>query len=364
MTSSPLPRPSRVSPSHTSTYLVANFIRTRMQPRIDKFASLNKSESPSELMRKAFRRRKISIRSASGRYKVLSSRSSLVAGLDGNSTSLPSDLATRIASNKWETKQAFSLAGVPHPAAQRFLEGELKAAKDFVANSGQTFAVKAERGRPSVGLSLGVQTERDLEAAWGAAIASSLDPAPHRGVLVEQYHQGLDVRVYVVGEFVASAVVRVPTYVIGDGRSTLGDLFAAAMEPRTRHAHLAEHIPRLSALPLGRWNLHEHSIVEAGVVQPLSEATSIRGGAITVDVTDELSEDTKRMAIDAAWSVPGLVVGGIDLLVPDLASDSGVVVLEVNVSANILPHTYPALGKPRDVAGAVADLMIRTSRPR
>lgn len=344
--------------------MIADFVSVRIQPRMDQFAAVAKVDSPSGLMRAALRRRKISLQALSGRYKVLSSRTSIVGGLDGSSTSLPSALAVQIASNKWETKQVFAAAGIPHPKASRFLESELEEAKECVSESGETFVVKAERGRPSVGMSLGISTAQGLEDAWGTAVVSSLDPAPHRGILVEKYHPGLDVRAYVVGESVASAVVRVPFYVVGDGKSRLSQLFEAAAEPRTGHAHLAEHVPQLADLPIDRWGLDEDSVVAMGVVQPLSESTSIRGGAFTVDVTDEVSEDIKKMAIDAAWAVPGMMIGGVDLLVPDLASADDVVALEVNVSANILPHTYPALGNARDVAGAVADLMVRRSLSR
>lgn len=337
---------------------------TRVQPRLHKFTTLSKGESHTSLLRIALRRRKIGLQALNGRYKVLRSKTSTVGGLDGAVISLPSDLAVRIASSKWETKQAFSAAGIRYPEARRFLESELDAAKAYMSGLGGVFVVKAERGRASVGISLGVRTECELADAWSRAVESSLDRAPDRGVVVERFHVGLDVRVYVVGESAVSAVVRVPAYVVGDGRTRLSELYAAAVKPRSRHAHLTEHTPRLADLPIGQWDLGEDSVLAAGVFQPLSENTSIRGGAVSVDVTEELNHDIKTLAIDAAWAVPGLKAGGVDLLVPSLDRVDDAVVLEVNVAANILPHTYPALGKSRDVAGALVDLLIRTSRAR
>jgi len=68
------------------------------------------------------------------------------------------------------------------------------------------------------------------------------------------------------------------------------------------------------------------------------------------------------LAVDAVRAVPGLGLAGVDLIVPDVRSADGAVILELNVGANIRVHHYPTYGRPRDVAGAIVDEMMATAR--
>lgn len=329
---------------------------------MSQFNTPAKVESHAGLMRRALHRNKVTAQTLDRQTKLLRRGSSVVGGLNGPLTSLTSDLALGVASDKWATKLHFESARVPHPHGRSFVESELSAAKQYVAASGGLFAVKAVKGMPSQGIALRVGSADELTEAWGAAATSSLDAAPHRRILVERFHEGLDLRLYVVGEVVASAVVRVPFYIVGDGSSTVSDLYAEALVPRARHAHLSGHTPALADLSMGRADLRGATVLPQGAYQSLSEGTSIRAGAIAVDVTDDLSDSFSDLAVEAAYAVPGLTVAGIDLLAPDLGSAEGAIALEVNVNANFMPHAYPALGKSRDVAAAVVSLMLARSR--
>jgi cyanophycin synthetase len=66
--------------------------------------------------------------------------------------------------------------------------------------------------------------------------------------------------------------------------------------------------------------------------------------------------------VRAMGVIPGLEAGGVDFLVPDIRAADGAVVLEVSSKANIAMHHFPVVGRPRDVAGAMVDLVLRQAQ--
>ena len=165
-----------------------------------------------------------------------------------------------------------------------------------------------------------------------------------------------------MGERVASVIVRLPLYVYGDGRSTVEQLLDQSARLRKRHSHLLEHVPEVEEGELRRAGLTADSVLSRGEVCVLRDQANVRQGGLPVDVTDECAASLKEIAIDAMWSLPGLSVGAVDLLVPNPENAEGAVALEVNVAANLMPHHYPAYGKPRHVASAVAEQILLRSQ--
>ena len=80
---------------------------------------------------------------------------------------------------------------------------------------------------------------------------------------------------------------------------------------------------------------------------------------LAIDVTDEVHPMTKAMS-ERISQIIGLNVIGIDLITTDHKiplSDSNGGVIEVNAAPGFRMHVNPAEGKPRNVAGAVVDML-------
>ncbi|GAA4920338.1 hypothetical protein [Nesterenkonia rhizosphaerae] len=95
----------------------------------------------------------------------------------------------------------------------------------------------------------------------------------------------------------------------------------------------------------------------------LLDSTAADSGAglpqvIAADVTELVSEDISSLAVDAVRAVPGLFAAGVDLEVFSLDSLRSAVVLDVDESADLLPHHVPTLGPGRDVADAIAEQIL------
>ena len=84
-----------------------------------------------------------------------------------------------------------------------------------------------------------------------------------------------------------------------------------------------------------------------------------------VDRTDDMHPDNRALCELAAGAV-GLDVAGLHVLTPDISVPfraNGAVVVEVNASPGIRMHTHPDRGTPRDVPGAILDMLFPPGAP-
>ncbi len=90
----------------------------------------------------------------------------------------------------------------------------------------------------------------------------------------------------------------------------------------------------------------------------LTGPANVAVGGVNVDVTDLVHPDVLRLAVDAARAAPGMRIAGVDLMVTDLDTVDGAVILELNHTPGLRMHHYPTYGRPKDIAGAIVDEMI------
>ena len=181
-------------------------------------------------------------------------------------------------------------------------------------------------------------------------------------IVVEEQVTGLDVRAFVVGGHVVAASVRVPAYVVGDGRSSIANLIRRKQARRQTNIYLSRGVISADEQYLRSQGRSLDSVPERSEVVVLNRVANIHQGGENIDVTGMISPELKDLAVQAARAVPGLHVAGIDLMVPALDQHEGAVVLEANTSANIAMHHAPAYGEPVDVAGAIVDEMLAHHR--
>jgi len=181
---------------------------------------------------------------------------------------------------------------------------------------------------------------------------------------MEQYVPGLDVQAYVVGGEVVGAVARLPFYVVGDGITSVGQLADDEIARRSPNEYLKTRQPEVTDAFLEPMGLTRLSVLPEGKLQFLtSVADTARGGGIAVDVLDLMGEELKDLAVDGLWAIPGLGAAAVDLVVPQLGTADGAVVLEVSAYANIMQFHYPSYGEPRKINDAVLEEVLeRASR--
>lgn len=341
---------------------IERFIAEHVHPRFEQFRSAPHVIDHGQLIRRALQSRNVTVRDVGPENHLFTFGGIVIGGMDRSVTSLVSANARRIARHRWLTKQHLQKHEIPTPAGRVFGEKNSTEAAEHLVTLPGPGVLKPVTGRSGHGITTDLTTAEGLQQAWPEALEARLTTeVPSPRLLLEEFHEGLDLRAYVVGEELVSAVVRVPLHVVGDGRSAVRTLLERTLAPRRTHQHLATHIPDVQESDLEPMGLSLDTILDQGRLVILNQAANTRAGGIPVDVTDEISEDLTALAVDALWAIPELRVAAMDLRVPDLGTAEGAVVLHADVGANIVPHHHPAYGEPRQVAEAIAEEVLLTA---
>lgn len=352
--------PQAYGPSD-SPLVAANtqFVKKHLEHRWLEFTESQDRRSHRDLICVAAREQGLRVRTIGPDKYFFDDEGRCIGGLQGMRPSISGVMVPQTTGSKEVLKELLQEANLPTPEWAVFSAEEKQAAFEYVRERiGSSMVTKPIDGRQGLGVTTGVTDVGIFEEAWQKATMAFRSGR----VLIEEEVPGVDVRVFVVAGRALAATVRIPPFVIGDGKSTLSELVERLKVARRRHAYSGglKLIPDQSYL--ARTGAYDSAVIPQGIIQFLNGTANLSQGGVPVDVTDELPEEALRLAEAAAGQVPGLHVGGIDLLMPKVGSMDGTVVLEMNGGANLRPHVQPPFGMPRDVAAPIVAEMIRKAQ--
>jgi len=282
--------------------------------------------------------------------------------IEATVTSTTSLIATDIASDKELTKQLLDSAGIPVPKgrAVRTVEQAIEAARDV----GFPVVVKPLNANHGKGVAINLQTQEEVEPAF--------DRAQDYGdnVIVERYIAGRDHRVLVINGEVVAVAERLPAHVVGDDQHTLQELIDIENNnPMRGEGHEKPltkiYINKESKRIMAQQGAALDAIPPAGQTVWLKYTANISTGGTAVDRTDEIHYANIEHAKRAARII-GLDVAGVDMITTDITQpleETGGAICEVNAGPGFRMHVHPTVGRPRDVAGAVLDMLFPPSTP-
>lgn len=219
-----------------------------------------------------------------------------------------SGVAMSICDDKSVTQRVVSKAGLTIP--KQMLAGDTAETEAFLQTHGSV-VVKPARGEQGKGISIGLTELDEVLAAVDAAKTFSND------VLIEECVTGDDLRLVVIDYKVVAAAVRRPAEILGDGRTSVGDLIEAQSRRRAAATGGESRIPideeTMRCLKAAGYDL-ETVLPEGKSVQVRKTANLHTGGTIH-DVTGETNYTLIDAAIRAARAIE-IPVTGIDLMVP------------------------------------------------
>ncbi len=271
-------------------------------------------------------------------------------------TSETRHIAVEISSDKEETNKILSGLGLPVPKQRlvRSSESAVRAAEHI----GYPVVVKPYNANHGRGVSIDL---RDAEQ-----VAAAVDQAQEhtRSVLVESFITGLDHRLAVVNGELVAAAKRMPAHVVGDGIHTIEELVDKVNEDPRRGIGHEKVLTRIefshqSDRLLAQSNYRRTSVPPSDQIVYLCATANLSTGGTAIDVTDIVHPDNREMAVRAAGAI-GLDVAGVDFLTDDISKsykESGGAICEINAAPGFRMHVSPSEGKPRDVAGAVIDML-------
>lgn len=269
-------------------------------------------------------------------------------------TDRTSATAVELVQDKEYTKVLLSRVGIPVPDGKVVRSvGEAVAAMHEL---GAPVVVKPLTGRQGNGVCIGVETAEEMQQAYNDA--GSFSPT----VLVEKLLTGRNYRLLVVDNKMVAASERMPCRVVGDGVRTIKELIDIENSNPLRGEGHEKPLTKIKVdqsviQHLKRSGLTTRYVPATNEEVVLSERVNLSAGATARDVTDEVHPSIKAMCERAA-RLAGPDICGVDLITEDISQpvERGGI-LELNAGPGLRMHCFPTEGKPRDVGGAIVEML-------
>ena len=281
---------------------------------------------------------------------------------NGNMTSHDSYISPLIMENKVVTKKVLAKAGFNVPQSVEFTSLE-QAVASYPLFEGRAVVIKPKSTNYGLGISIfqqGVHNRDDFAKAVEIAFREDKE------IMVEDYLVGTEYRFFVLGEETLAVLLRVPANVVGDGVHTVAELVA------TKNAHPLRGdgsrtplkkiaLGDIEQLQLKEQGLTVDSIPAKDQLVQLRANSNISTGGDSIDMTDEMHDSYKQLAVGITKAM-GAAVCGVDLIIPNLkkpaeASLSSWGVIEANFNPMMMMHIFPYAGKSRRLTKNVIKLL-------
>lgn len=257
-----------------------------------------------------------------------------------------SELTTAIAMSRCDDKavthRLLKAEGLRVPAQRKAGSAEENAA--FLRQH-KRVVVKPLRGEQGQGVAVDLRTPEEVETAVAAA-RNHCDV-----VLLEEFIEGEDLRIIVIGFKVVAAAIRRPAEVVGTGQHTVEALIEKQSRRREAATQGESRIPmdeetRRSVLAAG---YEMDSVLPEGEALVVRKAANLHTGGTIHDVTDQLHPRLVEAAVRAARAIDIPVVG-LDFLV-DAPTEPAYVIIEANERPGLANH------EPAPTAQRFVDLL-------
>ena len=281
---------------------------------------------------------------------------------NGNMTSHDSYISPLIMENKVVTKKVLAKAGFNVPQSVEFTSLE-QAVASYPLFEGRAVVIKPKSTNYGLGISIFQQGGHNRDDfAKAVEIAFRED----KEIMVEDYLVGTEYRFFVLSEETLAVLLRVPANVVGDGVHTVAELVA------TKNAHPLRGdgsrtplkkiaLGDIEQLQLKEQGLTVDSIPAKDQLVQLRANSNISTGGDSIDMTDEMHDSYKRLAVGITKAM-GAAVCGVDLIIPNLkkpaeASLNSWGVIEANFNPMMMMHIFPYAGKSRRLTQNVIKML-------
>lgn len=262
---------------------------------------------------------------------------------------LTTAVAMSICDDKAVTRRVVERAGVRVPE-QIEADASADAIEAFLGKHGKV-VVKPARGEQGRGISIGLSTPDEVEAAIEQARIVS------DRVLLEECIEGQDLRLVVINYRLVAAAVRRPARVIGDGSHNVRELIAAQSRRRSAATGGESSIPMDAeterTIRLAGYDFD--SVLPKGTELQVRKTANLHTGGSIHDATDVVHPSLVAAGIKAAQAIEIPVVG-IDLMVKS-PSGSEYAFIEANERPGLANH------EPQPTAERFIDLLFPLSVP-
>ncbi|WP_424407917.1 bifunctional glutamate--cysteine ligase GshA/glutathione synthetase GshB [Pasteurella sp. PK-2025] len=281
---------------------------------------------------------------------------------NGNMTSHDSYISPLIMENKVVTKKVLQHAGFNVPQSVEFTSFE-KAVASYGLFKNRAVVIKPKSTNYGLGITIfqqGVQHPEDFAKAVEIAFREDKE------VMVEDYLVGTEYRFFVLGDETLAVLLRVPANVKGDGVHSVAELVAMKNDHPLRGDGSRTPLKKIALGEIEQLQLKEQGLTVDSVpakdqLVQLRANSNISTGGDSIDMTDEMHESYKHLAVGIAKAM-GAAVCGVDLIIPDLKkpaepSLASWGVIEANFNPMMMMHIFPYAGESRRLTQHVINML-------
>ena len=279
---------------------------------------------------------------------------------NGNMTSKDSYISPLIMENKVVTKKILDEQGFRVPRGYEISNLE-EAVKIFDYVKNKPIVIKPKSTNFGLGISIfkhGTSSLDDYSNAIQFALKEDKD------VLVEEFIEGTEYRFFVIEGKTKAVLLRVPANVEGDGKHTIRELVEIknknplrgdAKKTPLKKIELGE----IEELQLKEQGFNLETVLENGEIAYLRENSNISTGGDSIDMTDEVHQSYKELAVKITDAMMAKVCG-VDLIIPNINKEvtkENYGVIEANFNPMMMMHIYPHQGKSRRLSMDVLKIL-------
>lgn len=276
---------------------------------------------------------------------------------EATKTSKDSYISALIMENKLVTKKVLEEKNIKVPRGAEYHNKE-EALKEIDNLVNKPLVIKPKSTNFGIGISIFPEgaSEKDIEKALDIAFEKDTT------VLAEEFLSGKEFRFLVINDKVIGVLNRVPANVIGDGTKTITELVEEKNKNPLRGRGYKTPLEKIILDESVRLFLKQgdktiNSVPDKNEVVFLRENSNISTGGDSIDYTDEIPEKYNKIAIKATRAVKAKICG-VDMMIKDLKETQGEYgIIELNFNPAIHIHSYPYIGKERNVAKEILRLL-------
>jgi len=185
-------------------------------------------------------------------------------------------------------------------------------------------------------------------------------------ILAEKMFLGTEYRIVATRNKFLATTNRIPANVVGDGIHSIQELINIKNSNPMRGDNYEKSLLKIKVDKnilevLKKQKLKLNSIIKKNKTVFLRNNSNLSIGGDSIDATDMVHPDIKKIAVKAIRSIIGLPYAGIDIMVSknirEKPTKKNYVIIEMNSSPMISMHHFPYKGKTRNVAKKIIDIL-------
>lgn len=278
----------------------------------------------------------------------------------GQSSSKTSAAAKYAVGNKFLAKNLLSKVKINVVKGKLFNKDNFDEIYQFIEEIGYPIVIKPVDGAHGNLVFIGINNKEDCE------IAAKKIFQKKELILVEKEFKGKEFRFITTAKKVLSVTHRDPANVVGDGVHSIKELINLKNKDPKRGDKTEKPLTKIKIDDVVKQNLREKKINTDYVPAKnekiyLRKESNISTGGDSIDVTDFVHPEFKKIAVRAVKAIPGLAYAGVDLMtnkdISEKPNKNNYVIVELNSSPGIDPQHFPYEGKSRNVAKGIIDIL-------